>query len=575
MGRKAKSRQQDPPSLDEFRGEKRSSEAAVGRRAKKRAKKAEAAKQAKQAKVQKTSDGEEFEDAKADLFDSDEDVQTQNMFSDDEDLEKLELMNDSTAKHVFEASSDEDEEKTGLDVESESEVDSFDELAAEDEFDLDEDEDEEEGEDLEELEDEEGEEEEGEKEPKSATDYRMRIMETVKILENMSTMGRGKPRSFYTSRLVSDICEYYGYSPYMAEKYFDLFSPSEAIEFFEANETPRPIVLRTNTLKTSRRDLSNALTARGVNLQPLGNWSKVGLQVFDSQVPVGATPEYLAGHYILQAASSFLPVIALNPQPNERVLDMAAAPGGKTTYLSALMKDTGVVFANDSNKSRAKSLIANIHRLGCTNTIVTNYDAREYRDVMTGFNKVLLDAPCSGTGVVAKDQLVKTNRTEKDFVQLPHLQKQLLLTAIDCVDHNSPNGGYIVYSTCSVMPEENEAVVDYALRTRPNVELVDTELAIGVPGFVRFRGKQYNPKMSLTRRYYPHTYNVDGFYVAKFRKTGPSPAATSAQKREEAKVEEMLAEPFTEFADDSELVEKSLQRSQRRRGLKPTRQAPK
>ena len=398
----------------------------------------------------------------------------------------------------------------------------------------------------------------------------MRIMETVKILENLSELGK-RPRSQYIEQLLSDICEYYGYSPYMAEKYFHLFSPAEAIEFFEANETPRPVVLRTNTLKTSRRDLMQALVARGVNLQPLGSWSKVGLQVFDSQVPVGATPEYLAGHYILQAASSFLPVMALNPTPGERVLDMAAAPGGKTTHIAAMMKDTGVVFANDANKSRAKSLIANIHRLGCTNTIVTNYDAREYGKVMTGFSKILLDAPCSGTGVVSKDPQVKTSRTEKDFVQLPHLQKQLLLTAIDSLDHAAPQGAVVVYSTCSVMPEENEAVVDYALRKRPNVELVDTELPIGVPGFVSYRGKQFNSKMNLTRRYYPHTYNVDGFFVAKFRKVGPSP--TTTKEKEEL---EMLQEPFTEFdaAQDEDLVEKSLRRSLKRRGIKPSKGRP-
>lgn len=94
---------------------------------------------------------------------------------------------------------------------------------------------------------------------------------------------------------------------------------------------------------------------------------------------------------------------------------MAAAPGGKTTYISALMKILGAFFANDANKARTKSLIANIHRLGCKNTIVCNYDAREFPKVIGGFDRVLLDAPCSGTGVIAKDESVKVSRTEKDF----------------------------------------------------------------------------------------------------------------------------------------------------------------
>jgi len=175
---------------------------------------------------------------------------------------------------------------------------------------------------------------------------------------------------------------------------------------------------------------------------------------------VGATPEYLAGQYMLQAASSFLPVIALSPQPNERVLDMASAPGGKTSHMAALMQNTGVIFANDANKARTKSLTANIHRLGCKNVVVCSYDGREFPKVLGGFDRVLLDAPCSGTGVISKDPSVKINKSDRDFMLLSHLQKQLILCAIDSVNPESKTGGYVVYSTCSVTVDENEAVVD-------------------------------------------------------------------------------------------------------------------
>jgi ribosomal RNA methyltransferase Nop2 len=156
--------------------------------------------------------------------------------------------------------------------------------------------------------------------------------------------------------------------------------------------------------------LAQLLVNRGVNLEPIGKWTNIGLQVFESNVPIGATPEYLAGHYMLQAASSFLPVIALSPKPNERVLDMASAPGGKTTHMAALMQNSGVIFANDSNKARTKSLTANVHRLGCKNVVVCSYDGREFPKVMGGFDRVLLDAPCSGTGVISKDPSVKINK---------------------------------------------------------------------------------------------------------------------------------------------------------------------
>jgi ribosomal RNA methyltransferase Nop2 len=375
----------------------------------------------------------------------------------------------------------------------------------------------------------------------------------------------------------------------LAEKLWRLFTPQEALAFFDANETPRPLVIRTNTLRTHRRDLAHSLINRGVTLEPVGKWSKVGLQVFESQVPLGATPEYLAGHYILQAASSFLPVMALAPQENERVLDMAAAPGGKTTYAAALMRNTGVIFANDASKVRAKGLIGNIHRLGVKNTIVCHYSALEFPKVMGGFDRVLLDAPCSGTGVIAKDQSVKTNKTEADFLRLPHLQKQLLLAAIDSVDHASKTGGYIVYSTCSVTVEENEQVVQYALNRRPNVKLVSTGLVFGKEGFTSFMGKKFHPSLKETRRYYPHAYNVDGFYVAKFKKVGPTPAnAIKAQGSEEQKQnvkkdgdeeivdrtpisEEAENDVFGGFSDseDEAIIQRARAKQLKKKGLDP------
>lgn len=346
-----------------------------------------------------------------------------------------------------------------------------------------------------------------------------RMKDVVNVLNDFRKLrDPTKDRQDYIDRLIKDIACYYGYSQFLAEKLFNLFTVSEAIEFFEANEVPRPVTIRTNTLKTRRRDLAQALINRGVNLEPIGKWSKVGLQVFDSSVPIGATPEYLAGHYMLQAASSFLPVMALAPQPNERVLDMASAPGGKTTHIAALQKNTGMVFANDATKDRLKSLIANIHRMGVKNAVVCNYDGREFPKVVGGFDRVLLDAPCSGTGVISKDASVKLNKTEKDFIDIPFLQKQLILSAIDSVDAKSKTGGYIVYSTCSVTVEENEAVVNYALSKRPNVKLVSTTLDFGKEGFVSYRGKTFHPSVKLTRRFYPHVHNMDGFYVAKFKK---------------------------------------------------------
>ncbi|NWV76820.1 NOP2 methyltransferase, partial [Dasyornis broadbenti] len=337
----------------------------------------------------------------------------------------------------------------------------------------------------------------------------------------------GRTRQEYLALLRRDMAAYYSYSDFLLTKLMDIFPLPELINFLEANEVPRPVTIRTNTLKTRRRDLAQALINRGVNLDPLGKWSKTGLVIYDSSVPIGATPEYLAGHYMLQGASSLLPVMALAPQENERILDMCCAPGGKTSYIAQLMKNTGMILANDSNAERLRSVVGNLHRLGVTNAVVSNCDGRQFPKVLGGFDRVLLDAPCSGTGVISKDPAVKTNKDEKDILRCAHLQKELILSAIDSVNAASETGGYIVYCTCSIMVEENEWVVDYALKKR-NVRLVPTGLDFGKEGFTRFKERRFHPSLKSTRRFYPHTHNMDGFFIAKFKKF--SNAIPQAQK---------------------------------------------
>lgn len=209
--------------------------------------------------------------------------------------------------------------------------------------------------------------------------------------------------------------------------------------------------------------------------------------------------------------------MALAPKPKEKILDMCAAPGGKTTHIAQLMKNTGLIIANELKKDRLEGLKGNLHRLGVTNTIICNYDARRIHHYMSDFDRVLLDAPCSGLGVISKDPAVKANRNLKDIQKNAHLQKELILAAIDSVNAKSATGGYIVYSTCSISIEENEEVVEYALNNR-NVKIVDTGLTIGEDGLTKFKGKAFHPHMNRCRRIYPHIYNMEGLFVAKIKK---------------------------------------------------------
>ncbi|EPY28351.1 ribosomal rRNA methyltransferase Nop2 [Angomonas deanei] len=348
----------------------------------------------------------------------------------------------------------------------------------------------------------------------TAEELRDRVQEIVRVLTNFSDeREEGRSRAEYLELLKNDLMELYEYNEFLMDCIMRLFPPSEVVDFLEAMEKTRPTTIRVNTLKAKRRDLVQTLVKRGMNIEPLEKWSKVGLQVFESNVPIAGTIEYLAGYYMLQAAASFLPVMALAPQEGERILDMSAAPGGKTTYIAQLMKNTGVLFANDVSAPRCKSLNANLQRLGVTNCIVTNYDGTGYEKVMRNFDRILLDAPCTGTGIISRDKSIKTSKHYEDIQRSSQQQRSLLLSAIDACKVE----GYIVYSTCSFLVEENEAVVDFALKRR-NVKIVEMGLPFGRPGFTKYQHNRYDESLEQSRRYFPHVHNMDGFYVCKLKK---------------------------------------------------------
>ncbi|KAG0435576.1 25S rRNA (cytosine-C(5))-methyltransferase nop2 [Dictyocoela muelleri] len=337
------------------------------------------------------------------------------------------------------------------------------------------------------------------------------------------------------------------YSEFLCEKIFNLFGEKEGTVFMEESEKPRPLIIRCNTLKTSRKSLIKSLSSRGIEAEIL-EWNDDSLIIYKSGVPIGATPEYLAGFYFIMGASSIYAVMNLDIQDNMSILDMCASPGGKSCYIGSLMKNTGILYCNDVNEERINSLCCNLQRMGIRNAVVTNVDARiikrecskkeikkmtkkdisgegkrknndknNKKTVITVnsleiglMDRILLDAPCSGTGTISRDKQVKCLNEVTSYSEV---QKELILSAVDRLK----SGGILVYSTCSVLTEENECVVEYLLKKR-KVEIMDCELNIGKYGFTNFRGYHFHKDMKKCRRFYPHVHNMDGFFVAKIKK---------------------------------------------------------
>lgn len=268
--------------------------------------------------------------------------------------------------------------------------------------------------------------------------------------------------------------------------------------------------LRINTLKIKEESLIQRLKEKKVTLQKI-SFLKHGYY-YKANFSLGATPEYLQGYYYLQEAASQLPVEALMPEPGELVLDMAAAPGSKTTQIAQWMQNKGRIIALDSDNNRIKSLENNLERLSVTNVSIIKKDARFVDDLGLMFDRILLDAPCSGNFCIEKDFFKK--RTVRDFEDRAKLQIQLLNAAYKVLK----KGGVLVYSTCSLEPEENELNIDEFLKQHSDMDLTETGLLIGDPGVTKIFEKQLNPNISKAIRLWPHKTNTQGFFIAKMVK---------------------------------------------------------
>lgn len=305
--------------------------------------------------------------------------------------------------------------------------------------------------------------------------------------------------------------------------------------------------VRVNTLKLSPEEFR---TLSPFGLQPVP-WTKNGFYYEDSDIP-SKHPYYYAGMYYLQEPSAMTPAALLPVEPGDRVLDLCAAPGGKSTELGAKMQGKGILIANDISHSRAKALLKNIELFGIMNAVVTSEPAEKLAQHFPEyFDKILVDAPCSGEGMFRKQPAIMKNWEQYGTGYYNDLQKQILPRAYEMLRP----GGMLLYSTCTFSPDEDEDTVRFFLDSYPDMELVDAVPAERKAEFALFgfdKGrvewmKDPLPEIDKTIRLFPHKVEGEGHYLALFHKKGDSTDTANVPLfRDFAKPKSVTAE-VTEF----------------------------
>ena len=277
--------------------------------------------------------------------------------------------------------------------------------------------------------------------------------------------------------------------------------------------------IRVNTLKISTHELLPLLPFAGEQTP----FAEDGYYV--SVEKLGKHPLHHAGAFYVQEPSAMSAVTALDVQPGDRVLDLCAAPGGKSTQIASRLAGTGLLWANEIVRPRAHILLSNIERMGVKNAVVSNMTPDSLCSVLEGFfDKVLVDAPCSGEGMFRKDRDAVYEWSVEHTLACAVRQKAILDSAAPAVRP----GGVLVYSTCTFSPDENEGVVEYVLSQHPDFELIDTGCRFGTPS------------MGKARRIYPF-HGGEGHFVAKFRKNGGKDYRGGMYRYQEPSAEERRA----------------------------------
>ena len=298
------------------------------------------------------------------------------------------------------------------------------------------------------------------------------------------------------------------------EKFIERFSELTDFNLFKEYSLKYPrSSIRVNTLKIGVDELYERISKSWELTSVPWNSEAFFVRNYEGRRDIGNLTEHSLGYFFVQEASAMLPVIALDPLPGEFVLDMCASPGAKTTQIAQQMNNKGLIIANDYKKDRNKALALNIQRCGVLNTVMTLGDSRRFKNFQ--FDKILLDAPCSGTGTIRKS--LKTLRMWN-----PNMVRRLCITQKELIEtafKNLKPDGVMVYSTCSVEPEENEGVVSFLLEKHSDAVTEKPTLNIKQSKPIdSIGGKALHKGIENCVRIWPQDNDTDGFFLCKIIK---------------------------------------------------------
>jgi len=293
-------------------------------------------------------------------------------------------------------------------------------------------------------------------------------------------------------------------------------------EFWKIAHTEPLNSIRCNTLKITPKELKRKLEEDlGWKIKQPYEEDYPEIMIIENSLKpgeLGRSKEHMLGYYYVQEISSMMPLLALKPSENDSFLDLCASPGSKTTQAAAMMKNSGNIIANDNNLGRMVVLASNLEKCGVSNVLIIKKDGvqlcKKLAKMNLKFDKILVDAPCSGEGTLRSSPKSFISWNIKSVYNLARIQKILAASALECLKED----GEMIYSTCTHAPEENEEVVDFLLK---NFDIKLEEIKIPVKtreGLTKWQKKEYSHELRKSARIYPQDNDTEGFFLCKIKK---------------------------------------------------------